>query len=105
MSTGLLASTVTPGRIAPVASLTMPTIPLCARAVPGTNTIAISRAAFQSAFMLFSRVQRTCDSVVLPAVDRPADVFRSEPGVADAGDVRLEVRRYLRRYQTNRSPP
>src|SRR5258705_11608327 len=36
MSAGLLASTVTPGRTAPVASFTTPANALCARAVAGS---------------------------------------------------------------------
>src|SRR4029450_2717698 len=38
MSTGLDTSTVAPGRTAPDASLTIPAIALCARAMPGTTS-------------------------------------------------------------------
>ena len=38
MSAGLLASTVTPGSTAPVASLTEPAITLCAAAPPGNSS-------------------------------------------------------------------
>src|SRR5882672_4292891 len=38
MRTGLLASTVTPGRTAPVVSLTLPAMELWARAAAGSNT-------------------------------------------------------------------
>jgi len=45
MSDGLDTSTVTPGRIAPDVSFTMPAIALCADAVAGTNTTHIRAAA------------------------------------------------------------
>src|SRR4051812_25161709 len=45
MSTGLLASTVTPGSTAPVASFTTPANALCARAVDGSARKASTAVA------------------------------------------------------------
>src|SRR6185436_16859712 len=56
MSTGLDASTVTPGSTAPDASLTVPTIDACANAIVGTSTNpATIRKLFSNRYMVLLR--------------------------------------------------
>src|SRR6185503_8310985 len=52
MRAGLLASTVTPGSTAPVASLTTPAIALCALALPGENASRAQPASRTAATLL-----------------------------------------------------
>ena len=52
MRAGLAASTVTPGKIAPDVSLTVPAITACAAATPGTRRTHASRITdFAAAFI------------------------------------------------------
>src|SRR5262245_20860009 len=49
MRAGLVASTVTPGRMAPEGALTIPVITACADAAVGRRTIQASTASFNAA--------------------------------------------------------
>src|SRR3954467_2610022 len=66
MSTGLLASTVTPGSTAPVASLTIPANALCARAVDGSarqtsTAVAIAKRLLVMRILPHSKVNKTTE--------------------------------------------